>query len=90
LSWDAEGATRQLGEEFLQLAVQRERNAAGLALERMLNRLFEMSGPQPRQPFRVVGEQNDGSFQLVSDGWENLSAESKWEKEPLPEAKLRQ
>jgi hypothetical protein len=40
---------------------------------------------QPRQPFRIVGEQIDGSFQM--DGQIYL-LESKWEKEPLPEADL--
>jgi len=78
-------ALRQLKEDFLQLAVQSDRNAAGLALEKLLNRLFEMSGLQPRQPFRVVGEQIDGSFQM--DGQIYL-LESKWEKGPLPEADL--
>jgi hypothetical protein len=50
-----------------------------------LNRLFEILELQPRQPFRVVGEQIDGSFQL--DG-EIYLLESKWEKHPLAEADL--
>jgi hypothetical protein len=76
---------RQLKEEFLQLAVQSDRNAAGLALERLLNQLFDVFGLKPRQPFRVVGEQIDGSF--LMDGQIYL-LESKWEKEPLAEADL--
>lgn len=39
----------------------------------------------PRQPFRVVGEQIDGSFEL--DGHVYL-LESKWEQNPLREADL--
>jgi hypothetical protein len=78
-------ALRELKETFLQLAVQSDRNAAGLTLEKVLNRLFEIYGLQPRQPFRIVGEQIDGSFQM--DGQIYL-LESKWEKEPLSEAPL--
>jgi hypothetical protein len=78
-------ALRELKEEFFQLAGDSDRNRAGLALEKLLNRLFEIFELQPRQPFRVVGEQIDGSFQL--DGHIYL-LESKWEKDPLPEADL--
>jgi hypothetical protein len=78
-------ALRQLKEEFFQLAEQRDRNAAGLTLEKLLNQLFGLFGLQPRQPFRVVGEQIDGSFQLDA---ETYLLESKWEKDPLPEAHL--
>jgi hypothetical protein len=51
---------RQLREDFFQLASERDRNRAGLALEKLLNRLFETFELRPRQPFRVVGEQMDG------------------------------
>jgi hypothetical protein len=76
---------RQLKDEFLQLAGQSDRNAAGLTLEKLLNRLFHSFGLQPRQPFRVVGEQIDGSFQMDA---ETYLLESKWEKHSLPEADL--
>lgn len=75
----------QLETEFYQLSAERDRNKAGLALEKLLNRLFDIFGLQPRQPFRIVGEQIDGSF--VLDGQVYL-LESKWEKDPLPEADL--
>jgi hypothetical protein len=78
-------ALGQLKEEFFQLAAERDRNKAGLALEKLLNRLFELFELQPRQPFRVVGEQIDGSFLLDGDVY---LLESKWEKHPLPEADL--
>jgi hypothetical protein len=76
---------RQLKDEFLQLAGQSDRNAAGLELEKLLNRLFELFGLKPRQPFRVAGEQIDGSFEMDA---EIYLLESKWEKHPLPEADL--
>ena len=75
----------RLKEEFLRLAAERDRNKAGLALEKLLNELFEIFELRPRQPFRVVGEQIDGSFEL--DGQVYL-LESKWERDALPEADL--
>jgi len=74
-----------LREEFVCLAALMDRNKAGLALEQVLNRLFDAFQLRPRQPFRVVGEQIDGSFEM--DGQIYL-LESKWEKDALPEADL--
>jgi hypothetical protein len=74
-----------LKDRFFQLAGDTNRNRAGLELEQLLNRLFALFELEPRQPFRVVGEQIDGSFQL--DGQVYL-LESKWERHPLPEADL--
>jgi hypothetical protein len=78
-------ALGQLKEEFLRLAMQSDRNRAGLALEQLLNRLFEAFQLHPRQPFRIVGEQIDGSFELEGQIY---LLEAKWEKHPLPEADL--
>lgn len=78
-------ALAELKEEFSRLAVERDRNKAGLALEQLLNRLFDIFLLQPRQPFRVVGEQIDGSFELEGQVY---LLESKWEKHVLPEADL--
>ena len=76
---------QELKDHFFHLAADHDRNRAGLALEKLLNRLFELFGLQPRQPFRTVGEQIDGSFQLDGDIY---LLESKWERQPLPEADL--
>jgi hypothetical protein len=75
----------QLKEWFFELAADSDRRRAGLTLEKLLNRLFELFELQPRQPFCVIGEQIDGSFEL--DG-ETYLLESKWEKDALPEADL--
>jgi hypothetical protein len=71
--------------EFLLLAAEADRNKAGLALEGLLNRLFELFDLHPRRAFRVVGEQIDGSFEM---GEQVYLVESKWEKTALPEADL--
>jgi hypothetical protein len=75
----------KLRDEFLQLTDEIDRNKAGLDLEKLLNRLFELFGLKPREGFRVVGEQIDGSFELDGDIY---LLESKWHKKALPEADL--
>ena len=65
--------------------MESDRNKAGLALEQLLNRLFDLFQLHPRQPFRIVGEQIDGSFELEGQIY---LLEAKWEKHPLPEADL--
>jgi hypothetical protein len=75
----------QLKEDFLQLAAENDRNKAGLAFEKLLNRLFGLFELQPRQGFRITGEQMDGSFELDGDVY---LLEAKWEKHALPEADL--
>src|SRR5260370_3256476 len=75
----------QLKDEFIQLTKEKDRNKAGLSFEPFLNRLFEAFQLRPRLPFRIVGEQRDGSFEL--DGQIYLW-ELKWENDPLPEAPL--
>lgn len=64
---------------------EKDRAKAGLALEKLLHRLFVLFQLDPRQPFRVVGEQIDGSFELDGDVY---LMESKWQQRPLPEAAL--
>ena len=76
---------RELKDAFFDLAADHDRSTRVCQFEKLLNRLFALFELQPRQPFRVVGEQIDGSFQL--DGQTYL-LESKWEKHALPEADL--
>lgn len=76
---------RQLEQEFFQLFAMSERQAAGFELEKVLNRLFALHGLAPREPFRVVGEQIDGSFELDH---ETYLVEAKWEKTAIPEKDL--
>lgn len=71
--------------QFYALCSASDRQAAGLALENVLNQLFQLSDLSPRKPFRVAGEQIDGSFDL--DG-EIYLLEAKWEAGALPEAPL--
>lgn len=67
------------------LVVESNRQRAGLALEGLLNRLFALFGLAPREPFRVVGEQIDGSFELDHAVY---LLEAKWEQAPMPEKEL--
>lgn len=52
----------------------------GFAFERFLNRMFTVLGLSPRKPFRLVGEQIDGSFELDHNLY---LVEAKWEKRPI-------
>jgi hypothetical protein len=72
-------------DEFFRLHGIEDRQKAGLALEAILNRLFALEGLSPREPFRVTGEEIDGSFDLDQ---ETYLVEAKWEKQPLREADL--
>lgn len=75
----------QLKLEFYDFSKQKNRQVAGLNLEKILNELFEISGLTPRMPFRVSGEQIDGSFILDN---EIYLLEAKWESDPLSESPL--
>ncbi len=72
-------------DRFFALCSWPDRQAAGLAFERVLNELFELHGLEPREAFRVTGEQIDGSFVLNRQVY---LVEAKWEVKPLSEAPL--
>jgi hypothetical protein len=75
----------ELKQHFYRLHEEADRSLAGRALEHILNELFELHGLNPREPFRVVGEQIDGSFEM---DYEIYLLEAKWTADPCPEAEL--
>jgi len=78
-------ALRTLRDEFFSLGQTTTPQAAGLVFEKILNRMFALHGLAPREPFRIVGEQIDGSFDLDH---ETYLVEAKWERAPITEAPL--
>jgi hypothetical protein len=56
----------RLRQRFLVLLAEKNTQARGYAFEAFLNDLFRVNGLAPREPFRVVGEQIDGSFEWQS------------------------
>lgn len=74
-----------LKRDFLALHESLDRQQAGLQLEKVLNRLFALHGLAPRESFRVVGEQIDGSFELDHEVY---LLEAKWHQDPSPAADL--
>jgi hypothetical protein len=75
----------ELKRQFFNLHEDDNRQRAGLKLEKVLNRLFDLHGLSPREAFRVVGEQIDGSFELDH---EIYLLEAKWNQDPCPESDL--
>ncbi len=75
----------EIKNEFFSLHQEDDRQKAGIIFEKVLNRLFALHGLAPREPFRVVGEQIDGAFDLDH---ETYLVEAKWERDPVPESKL--
>jgi hypothetical protein len=59
--------------------------ARGYAFEAFLKQLFDMYGLAAREPFRIQGEQIDGSFQLSN---ETYLVEAKWQAQPTGVADL--
>jgi hypothetical protein len=58
----------------------------GFAFEKYLKKLFDTFGLEARAPFRMVGEQIDGSFLL---GDQTYLVEAKWHNEPTGSSDLR-
>lgn len=64
---------------------QMQANQRGFAFEKFLNELFSASQLAPRNSFRIIGEQIDGSFQIDSH---NYLLEAKWQNDPIRESDL--
>lgn len=74
-----------LKKTFYSLHENPNRQQVGFEFEKILNGMFRLHNLSPREPFRVVGEQIDGSFELDH---EIYLLEAKWTQEPCPEADL--
>ncbi|MEO6291314.1 MAG: restriction endonuclease, partial [Burkholderiaceae bacterium] len=59
--------------------------ARGYAFEVFLKKMFDLYGLAAREPFRLIGEQIDGSFQLEG---EIYLIEAKWKAQPIGVADL--
>lgn len=70
--------------ELLSLS-ELEPQPRGFAFEHFLKRLFDAYGLEAREPFRLRGEQIDGSFQLSNDTY---LLEAKWQGPPCGVAVL--
>jgi len=75
----------ELKTEFYDLSKLDNRQEAGYRLEKLLSRLFEFSELNPRSPFKVLGEQIDGSVDIDNNIY---LIEIKWTKKPINESDL--
>lgn len=69
-----------LKDDFMRLVAEPNPRIRGFAFEKFLNSLFELFDLEPKESFRIVGEQIDGSFTF--DGNDFLM-EAKWQKDPI-------
>lgn len=75
----------ELKTEFYELSILDNRQEAGYRLEKLLSRLFEISSLRSRSPFKVCGEQIDGSVEIDNNIY---LIEVKWTKKPINESDL--
>lgn len=68
-------ALEALRGQYSRLAAMSDRQAAGREFERFLNSLFAAFGLDPHEPFRLIGEQIDGSFEMDAEVY---LLEAKW------------
>jgi hypothetical protein len=74
----------KLREELLSIS-NLEPQQRGFAFEKFLNELFPLFDLAPRNSFRLVGKQIDGSFQLNADTY---LVEAKWQAKPTAQDDL--
>ena len=79
-----ENHIRELREKFIALSDLKPQ-ARGYAFEKFLQAFFLAYNLKPRSPFRLVGEQIDGSFQI---GPHTYLVEAKWQSGQVGQAEL--
>jgi len=84
-SLERSGKLAKLRPELALAQTENDRSAAGYRFEKLLSDLLDIFDLSPRRPFRVVGEEIDGSFEL---DYESYLLEAKAVREPLAEAHL--
>jgi len=74
-----------LKDDFMRLVVEPNSQKRGFAFEKFLNSLFSLFDLDPKESFRIVGEQIDGAFTF--DGNDFL-LEAKWQEKPIDVGEL--
>lgn len=69
-----------LRDDFMRLLSEKNNQKRGYSFEKFLNTLFTLFDLDPKESFRIVGEQIDGSFTF--DGTDFL-LEAKWQEKPV-------
>jgi hypothetical protein len=69
-----------LKDDFTRLVTEQNAQKRGFAFEKFLNSLFTLFDLEPKESFRIIGEQIDGAFTF--DGNDFL-LEAKWQEKPV-------
>jgi len=70
----------ELRDAFFALSVEQNPQKRGYMFEKFLNELFLTFDLDPKESFKIVGEQIDGAFTFDS---QDYLLEAKWQKEPI-------
>lgn len=76
---------RQLHNNFLIIATNTNAQARGYQFEKLLNELFHLFDLEAKGPYKITGEQIDGSFSFDS---QDYLLEAKWQKDPVDAGEL--
>jgi restriction endonuclease Mrr len=70
----------ELRNSFFELSVEKNHQKRGFMFENFLNELFLTFDLDPKESFKIIGEQIDGAFTFDS---QDYLLEAKWQKEPI-------
>jgi hypothetical protein len=76
---------RHLHNDFLIIATNTNAQARGYQLEKLLTELFHLFDLEAKGPYKITGEQIDGSFSFDS---QDYLLEAKWQKKPVDAGEL--
>jgi hypothetical protein len=75
----------ELKTHFFEIATNTDAQKRGFQFEKLLNEIFHLFDLTPKAPYKIVGEQIDGSFTFDS---QDYILEAKWQKTPVNAADL--
>ena len=82
---DIKNELAPLRDRYYELTQENDRQKAGLELEKILTKIFDIYDLSPREPFRVIGEQIDGAIEFKNDIY---LIEVKWTASQVNEGEL--
>ena len=76
----------ELRNDFFEISIEQNPQKRGYLFEKFLNELFQLFDLEPKESFKVLGEQIDGAFTFDH---QDYLMEARWRKEPTQPGDLR-